>query len=114
MKVTIYHNPRCRKSREALTLLENKSCDITIVEYLKNKLSLDDLTFLISELNIKPIDLIRRNESIWKEEFKEKELNDKEIIMAMVENPKLIERPIVKSSKGIVIGRPLDYVLKVI
>lgn len=114
MEVTIYHNPRCRKSREALALLVDNSCQITIVEYLKNELSLTDLSILISELKIKPIDLVRRNESIWKEEFKGKELNDKEILLAMVNNPKLIERPIVKSKKGIVVGRPIENVLKII
>ena len=114
MEVSIYHNPRCRKSREALALLTEKSCKITIVEYLKDRLSIEVLSNLIDELNIQPIDLVRRNEAIWKEQFKGKELSDKEIIKAMVENPKLIERPIVKSKKGVVIGRPLEKVMEVI
>jgi arsenate reductase (glutaredoxin) len=114
MEVTIYHNPRCRKSREALALLEDKSCQITIVDYLKNNLSLESLTTLVDELNIKPIDLVRRNESIWKEKYKGKELSDKEILLAMANNPKLIERPIVKSKKGVVVGRPLENVLRMI
>ena len=114
MEVTIYHNPRCRKSREALVLLEEKKCDIKIVEYLKDTLSLDSLSSLIDELQIQPIELVRRNEAIWKEGFKNRELSDKEIIKAMVENPKLIERPIVISKKGVVIGRPLENVMEVI
>jgi arsenate reductase (glutaredoxin) len=114
MEVSIYHNPRCRKSREALALLTEKSCKITIVEYLKDRLSIDVLSNLIDELNIQPIDLVRRNEAIWKEQFKGKELSDKEIILSMVNHPKLIERPIVKSEKGIVIARPSEKVLSII
>ena len=114
MEVTIYHNPRCRKSREALALLTEKALDITVVEYLKDTLSLEALATLIEEMNIQPIDLVRRNEAIWKEQFKGKELDNKAILKAMVDNPKLIERPIVKSEQGVVIGRPLEKVLEVI
>jgi arsenate reductase len=114
MDVIIYHNPRCRKSREALALLEEKKCNITIVEYLKDHFSFNSLSSLIDELQIQPIELVRRNEAIWKEEFKGKDLEKKDIILAMVDNPKLIERPIVKTEKGVVVGRPLEKVLEVI
>lgn len=114
MNVTIYHNPRCRKSREALVLLEEKKCNITVVEYLKDRFSFDSLSSLIDELQIQPIELVRRNEAIWKGEFKGKELDKKDIILAMIDNPKLIERPIVKTEKGVVVGRPLEKVLEVI
>ena len=114
MDVIIYHNPRCRKSREALALLEEKKCNITIAEYLKDHFSFNSLSSLIDELQIQPIELVRRNEAIWKEEFKGKDLEKKDIILAMVDNPKLIERPIVKTEKGVVVGRPLEKVLEVI
>ena len=114
MEVTIYHNPRCRKSREVLSFLEKKSCKITVVEYLKDLLSIDELSALLNDLNIRPIELVRKNESIWKELFKGRNLSDIVIIEAMVQNPKLIERPIVKSKRGAVVGRPLERVLEVI
>lgn len=113
MEVTIYHNPRCRKSREALSFLEEKSCKITVVEYLKDLLSIEELTLLLSDLNIQPIELVRKNESIWKEQFKGKELSNNAIIEAMVQNPKLIERPIIKSKKGAVVARPLERLQEV-
>ena len=114
MEITIYHNPRCRKSREALSFLKEKSCRIKVVEYLKDLMSIEELGALLNDLNIRPIELVRKNESIWKEQFKERNLNDSAILEAMVQNPKLIERPIVKSKKGAVIARPLERVLDVI
>ena len=91
MEVTIYHNPRCRKSREALSFLEEKSCKIKVVEYLNDLLSIDELSALLNDLNIRPIELVRKNESIWKEQFKARNLSDTAIIEAMAQNPKLIE-----------------------
>jgi len=114
MEVTIYHNPRCSKSRQALSLLESKGNKPIVVEYLKNPLTTEQLSRIINELNIKPIDLVRKNESIWKENYKGKELSDDELVEAMISNPKLIERPIVTSSKGTVVGRPPENVLRVL
>jgi arsenate reductase len=114
MEVTIYHNPRCSKSRQALSLLESKGNKPIVVEYLKNPLTTEQLSQIINELNIKPIDLVRKNESIWKENYKGKELSDDGLIEAMISNPKLIERPIVSSSKGTVVGRPPENVLSVL
>ncbi|MBL6657468.1 MAG: arsenate reductase (glutaredoxin) [Flavobacteriales bacterium] len=114
MEVTIYHNPRCSKSRQALSLLESKGCKTTVVEYLKKPLTVEQLSRIINDLNIKPIDLVRKNESVWKENYKGKELSDGELIDAMISNPKLIERPIVLSSKGAVVGRPLENILNVL
>lgn len=114
MEVTIYHNPRCRKSREALSFLEKKSLNIIVIEYLKDLLSTKELRLILKDLSIKPIELVRKNESIWKEQYKGKDLSDTAIIEAMVQNPKLIERPIIKSKKGAVVGRPLERVHEVI
>ena len=114
MEVTIYHNPRCRKSREALSFLEKKSFNIIVIEYLKDLLSTEELRLILKDLSIKPIELVRKNESIWKEQYKGKDLSDTAIIEAMVQNPKLIERPIIKSKKGAVVGRPLERVQEVI
>ena len=110
MEVIIYHNPRCRKSREALSFLEEKSYKIRVIEYLKDLLSTEELIVLLNDLSIKPIDLVRKNESIWKEQFKGKDLSDTEIIPAMADYPKLIERPIIKSKQCTILGRPLERI----
>ena len=108
--IQILHNPRCRKSREALALLEAEGQNFMVIKYLEDKLTVKNLTTIISKLDISPIDLVRKNEAIWKSEFKGKDLNDAKIIEAMVANPKLIERPIVINKNKAVIGRPLDAI----
>lgn len=110
----IYHNPRCAKSRQTLALLQEKGVEPEVVEYLKNLLTTEDLGELIRFLGIEPLALVRKNEDVWKEQYKGKELSDKEVIKAMVENPKLIERPIVVKEKKAVLGRPPENVLKLI
>ena len=111
MNIKIYHNPRCTKSRQTLALLEKETTDFKIIEYLKNPLSFDEIKEIIEKLAIKPIDLIRKNEEIWKDNYKRKEMTDVEIIKAMEKNPKLIERPIVINEKHGIIGRPPEKVL---
>jgi len=110
----IYHNPRCAKSRQALALLEENGVEPQVVEYLKDLLTTEDLSELIGFLGIEPLALVRKNEVVWKEQFKGKELSDKEVIKVMVENPKLIERPIVVKQKKAVLGRPPENVLQLI
>ena len=110
----IYHNPRCTKSRQVLALLQENGVEPQVVEYLKDLLTTEALSELIGFLGIEPLALVRKNEPVWKEQFKGKELSDKELIKAMVENPKLIERPIVVKQKKAVLGRPPENVLKLI
>ena len=110
----IYHNPRCSKSRQALSLIQEKGENPKIIEYLKERVSIQDLGLLLIMLKIKPIELIRKGEQIWKEKYNGKELTDDEIIMAMVENPKLIERPIVVKNGEAIIGRPPEKVLNLL
>lgn len=112
--ITIHHNPRCSKSREGLALLEESSKEFEVVRYLENKFSEAELKVLISKLGIKPIDLVRKNEAVWKAEYKGKTLTDKQIIEAMVANPKLIERPIVINKNKAVVGRPPESILNII
>ncbi|MFY9241760.1 MAG: arsenate reductase (glutaredoxin) [Polaribacter sp.] len=110
--IKIYHNPRCTKSREGLAILENSGKEFEIVKYLENTLSEKELSEIVKKLNIPPIDLVRKNEKIWKDYYKGKDLSDTEIISAMAKNPKLIERPIIiKNNKGI-IGRPSSKILE--
>ena len=112
MKIKIYHNPRCSKSRQALSLGKSKISNFEIIEYLTTPLTFEEITLLLSQLNIKPLELIRLQESIWKEHYKGKEMNDDEIINAMVNHPKLIERPIVTNNKKAIIGRPPENILE--
>ncbi|NLP57903.1 arsenate reductase (glutaredoxin) [Lutibacter sp. B1] len=106
----IYHNPRCSKSRQGLAILEDLNLNFEVVKYLETPVSKEELTEIISLLNISPIDLVRRNETIWKENYKGKKLTDAQIITAMVENPKLIERPIVINNGKAIIGRPPEII----
>ncbi|HKJ47673.1 MAG TPA: arsenate reductase (glutaredoxin) [Christiangramia sp.] len=110
----IYHNTRCKKSREGLEILENSGKDFEIKEYLKEPMSEIELEKLIKKLEITPIQLVRKNEKIWKEEYKDKDLSDKELITVMVKNPKLIERPIVETNDKAVIGRPPSDIEKLL
>ena len=107
-KISIYHNPRCRKSREALDYLNNSGIDYNLVLYLSNPLSKITLENLLFKLKINAIDLVRKNELLWKSEFSKKNLTENEIISIMLENPKLIERPIIEIENSAVIGRPIE------
>lgn len=104
--IQIYHNPRCSKSREGKQILEESGKEFEIMEYMKDSLSVKELKDLIGKLGIQPMDLVRKNETIWKEKFKGKDLSDDQIIKAMHEFPNLIERPIVVNGNKAVIGRP--------
>ena len=110
----IYHNPRCSKSRQGLALLKEANVDLEIIEYLKNPLTESELEALLKKLKIPAIELIRKNEAIWKEQFKNKSLSETELIEAMVAFPKLIERPIVVNGDKAVIGRPLEKISAII
>ena len=112
--IKIYHNPRCSKSRQGLEILENSGKEFETVKYLDTIPSEEELKEIINLLNISPIDLVRKNEKNWKEEYKGKELSDAEIIKAMVENPKLIERPIVINGNKAVVGRPPENIKEII
>jgi arsenate reductase len=109
--VQILHNPRCGKSRNCLALLSEKKEDITIIKYLENPLSEEDLIELLQKLNFKPMQLVRIKEKIWIDEFKNKPLTDQQIIMAMAKHPILIERPIVVKGDNAIVGRNLEEVV---
>lgn len=108
--IKIYHNPRCRKSREGLEVLEQSGQDFEVIKYLDKVPTEDELNEIIGYLGISPIELVRKNETIWKEHYKGKELSDAEIVVAMAKHPKLIERPIVINGKKAVIGRPAEKI----
>jgi len=112
--IVIYHNPRCSKSRETLEILETKKADYEIIKYLDVPLGEEKLAKIIKLLKIKPIELVRKNESIWKENFKNLEFTDEELIKVMAKYPKLIERPIVINGNKATIGRPPKKILDII
>jgi arsenate reductase (glutaredoxin) len=108
--LTIYHNPACTKSRETLALIRARGHEPQIVEYLKTPPSEAELTAIVRKLGIKPLELIRRNEQVFKNKYAGKTLADKEWIKAMVKDPILIQRPIVVRGDAAAIGRPPEDV----
>lgn len=112
--IKIYHNPRCSKSRQGLSIVEASGQDFETIKYLEDEINAEELESIISKLGIKPIDLVRKNEAIWKSDFKDKSLTDKAIIKAMVKHPKLIERPIVVNGDKAVIGRPPETINQIL
>ena len=108
--IKIYHNNRCSKSRCGLEILQESGKPFETIKYLEKTPNHTELKDILSLLNMKPIELVRKNEVIWKEKFKGNELTDSEIINAMVANPKLIERPIVINGNKAVIGRPPEII----
>lgn len=112
--ITIYHNPRCSKSRECHLLLSDSKKDIEVINYMKTPFSEEKLREVIGLLGIAPLELIRKNEAIWKENYKGKTLSDTALINAMLAHPKLIERPIVVFENSAIIARPPEKVLALI
>ena len=114
--ITIYHNPRCRKSREALAILEERGIEHLVRLYLNDEESMSAAEFqdVLDALDMDAIDLVRKNESVWKEEYKTLELDEDEVILAMIEHPTLMERPIVMNGDRAVVARPAEKLLDVL
>jgi arsenate reductase len=110
----IYHNPRCRKSREGVQYLTDKGVKFEIIEYLKDNLSKETIQILLNKLNISALELVRKNEKIWKENYKDKNLSEKDLIEILQREPKLIERPIIEVENLAVIARPKENIDKLI
>ena len=115
MKVKIYHNPRCSKSRQTLEILNRKNLDIDIVEYLKSPLDINEISNLLKKLGYTARDLLRKGEDVYKNEnLSDESLTEDFLIDMMLKNPILIERPIVVSNGKAVIGRPPEKVLEIL
>jgi arsenate reductase len=112
--VTIYHNPRCGKSRDTLALLCERGVEPTVVEYLKTPPGAAELRAILDKLGMKPEALLRKGEEVFKTQFAGRVLSDAEWIDAMVANPILIERPIVVRGARAVIGRPPQRVVELL
>ena len=111
MRFTIYHNPRCRKSREALQLLEEKNIKLKVVKYLDQNFDKQSLGKVLDIIGKKPSDALRKNEEIWKKHLNRKNIGEDEILELMIQYPKLIERPIVVYGNKGVIARPLENLI---
>ncbi len=107
---TIYHNNRCKKSRAGLQYVKDRTDDFEVVEYLKNPITENTLAILLMKLNIKPVELVRTQEAIYKTDYKGKNFTDEEWIKIMIESPKLIKRPIVVSGNKAVWGDPAENI----
>lgn len=110
-KITIWHNPRCSKSRAAAQLLEEQGVEAEVVKYLDEKLTKEQIKELLAMLGIEARELMRTKEEIYRELNLKEEQDPEKLIEAMVEHPRLIERPIVIKEGKAVIGRPIENVL---
>jgi len=110
----IWHNNRCSKSRNAIQLLDEKKADYEVFYYLETPPNEKQIKELLSKLGMKAEDLIRKGEKDYKENFKGKELSEKEWISAMAKYPKLIERPILVKGDKAVVGRPTENLLELL
>ena len=113
-QVTIYHNPRCGKSRDTLALIAEAGIEPEIVEYLKTPPTRETLRGLLRKLGIKPEQLVRKGEEVYKQKFAGRALTDEQWLDALAKNPILIERPIVVKGAKAVIGRPPENVLSLL
>lgn len=110
--IKIYHNPRCRKSRAGLKYLEGKGVEFELVEYLKNGITEEELKDVLIKMNVNPTEIIRTQEDIYKKQFKGKNFTDEEWVKILVENPKLIKRPLIVKGYKAVWADPLENMEK--
>lgn len=109
-KITIWHNPRCSKSREAMSILEQNNCEAEVVKYLETNPNETQIKTLLKMLGVTPRELMRQKEDIYKELRLKEENDEQKLIEAMANNPKLIERPILIKDNKAIIGRPTSLI----
>lgn len=112
--IKIYHNPRCSKSREGLSLLKEKTQDFEIVEYLKTGISKKEIQEITSKMNCSVDEIIRKQEPVFKDFYKDKKLSEEEWIQAIINHPKLLQRPIIVTEKSAIIARPANVITKIV
>ncbi len=110
----IYHNPKCRKSRAGLDYLKIKGLDFEVIEYLKTGLTVEVLQQLLQRLNVKPFELVRTQEDYFKHNLKGKNFSDEEWIQIIIENPKLLKRPIIVNNFKAILADPAEEADKVL
>lgn len=109
-EITIWHNPKCSKSREALDIAKENGCDVSIIKYLEESPDKETLKTILKMLGITPIELMRTKEDLYKELGLKDVSDDEALIEAMVQNPKLIERPVIIKGDKAIIGRPTQRI----
>ena len=112
--LTIYHNTRCSKSREACSILQEENIPFETIEYLKTPPAQSEIKELLKKLGMKAEDIVRKSEPLFKDKFKDKKLSETEWLKVLSENPILIERPIIVKGNKAVIGRPPEKVLELL
>ncbi|TCO10721.1 arsenate reductase (glutaredoxin) [Natronoflexus pectinivorans] len=112
--IQILHNPRCKKSREGLSFLKEKGIEPEKIRYLDNQLTKNQIRDLIKKMNIKPEDWVRKNEDIYKQNYKNRDLTDEEWIDILFTHPKLLERPVVINGDKAVIARPVEKISEIL
>lgn len=112
--IQIYHNSRCSKSRQCLSLLENTDVEFEVIKYLEKPPTFQQLEAIIEKLRINPIELVRKKEKLWIEKFKNKTFTTNQLIEIMVSNPILIERPILINGNKAVIARPIEKLTEIL
>lgn len=110
----ILHNPRCRKSRETLQIIEDKGVNVEVIEYLKTPPTADEIKDIVEKLGVSVTDIIRKGETIYKENYKGKDIPEEDWFQILADNPKLIERPIVIKQNKAIVGRPPENVLEIL
>lgn len=113
-KITIYHNPGCSKCREAMGILKAGNCEIEIIEYLKDIPTKKELKDLLMKLGLKPLDIVRDTEKLFQKKFKNKKFTDAEWIQIIIENPILLQRPILVDGYKAIIGRPVERIVELV
>ncbi|MGB5943502.1 MAG: arsenate reductase family protein [Leeuwenhoekiella sp.] len=106
----IYHNPRCRKSREGLKYLEATGKEFEVIQYMKNPLSYMTVAALVGKTKLEPLQMVRTQEKIWKEQYKDKSLSKEDIIEALSHHPQLLQRPIVVKDNKAVVAQPPENI----
>jgi len=109
-KIKIFHNNRCSKSRQALSMLNGLTGEVELVDYMNNKVTKNELIQVLQELEMTPSELLRKGESDYKQHVKGKDLSDDQIVDLMLTYPKLIERPIVVNNGKAIVARPPELV----
>ena len=110
----IYHNPRCKTSREGLKYLEERGYEIQVVNYMQDGISVDELRTILKKSRLSVDDLIRKQEQLYKDEYKGKELSQEEWLTILSENPKLLQRPIVVNGSNAVLAQPPNEIDKIV
>jgi len=112
--VTVYHNPRCSKSRQTLELVKSQGIDAQLVLYLETPPNTAELATLVKKLGISAEQLVRKSEQVYKDNFRNMEMTEAQWLEAMSKHPKLIERPIVVNGDRAALGRPPENVLEIL